>query len=251
MQAEQHTAILAFLKICTQTKAKHGEKSMIKRSKNASFFINSDPLTPAIIEKNSNKTPVFIQQRWTDGEFAEFIVKNGCGHSCVAMALRLEGIPDVTPHDIYTHSIELWGAPKEESPYLQGNWLSISGICKIFASYGIKAQYIHIEKSGEAAAAERIFEFLESGKTVIFNSVPNRSDNPFSCRSHYVLAVGLTENGSALIANSSLNGKTSPLGIQTADKETVASALVGGDLHRDDTWGTHHLYVNYAFCVIG
>ncbi len=227
------------------------EMLMNEKLKSARFYTNDSYLTPVTVEKNGNKTPVFIQQRWTEGEFSEFIVKNGCGHTCVAMALRLQGIQDITPHDVYTHCRKAWGPPKEEEPYLQGNWLSLTGICKIFKDFCVKAEYIPIDKGKEKLAADRIFGFLKDGKTVIFNSVPNLPDNPFSTGSHYVLAVGITEDGKALVANSSTKGKTSPLGIQTADKATVASALIGGTEHPDNTWGTHLLYVNYAFCVIG
>ena len=60
------------------------------------YSFTNDPLKPATIFLGDHQTPVWIQQRWEEGEYAGFIQKNGCGHCCVAMAARLQGV-DLTP----------------------------------------------------------------------------------------------------------------------------------------------------------
>ncbi len=207
------------------------------KERGARFWVNDDVLTPATVEKDGRTTPVWIQQRWEEGEYAVYIQKNGCGHCSCAMALGLSGVA-ISPYEEYLLCRERWGEPREEADPPEQHYLSPSGILDIIKSFGVPASLIPVEEGEEKAAADRLFAALEEGKTVIFVSAPKKPSNPFSSGLHYVLAVGLSEDGRAIVANSSLKGKTDPLGIQLVDRETVADALYGTDRHpRNLRWG--------------
>lgn len=90
----------------------------------AKYNKRDDYLIPSQVILGDNITPVWIQQRWTDGEFSEYIVRNGCGHCCTAMTANLKGIK-ITPYEEYELCRKLWGAPNAGEQ--QDHFLSIDG----------------------------------------------------------------------------------------------------------------------------
>ncbi len=60
-------------------------------------FINEERAVIRIV-LGDRSTPVWFQNRWgsDEREFSEFIVRNGCGHCCAAMALSLPITPGVS-----------------------------------------------------------------------------------------------------------------------------------------------------------
>ena len=215
----------------------------IVTKKVASYTEGKSELIPAYVSLGNKSTPVWLQQKWSEGEYSEFIVKNGCGHCCAAMALNLHGIK-IDPHEEFTLCRKLWGEPKEH----QGNYQTVSGITEILAHYGVSACRCGVPS--RKRAARRIQKALESGKQVIFWSKPREDfpENPFSKGSHYVLAVGYTKDGQILVANSSQ--KSAPSGVQTVDIDTIAQALYLGAAPRYMTWGERDRHINCAGYVI-
>jgi hypothetical protein len=215
------------------------------------FEFTDNPKAPSVIIKDEFSTPVWIQQEWTEGEFANYIVYNGCGHCCTAMVLNLLGVK-IDPYEEYLHCRKMWGAPRQGEPLFEENYMSAVGIEKIIESFGIKAKAYGVEKGKTKAAAEHIMHELTCGKLVIFWSHPSDKlpDNPFSSGEHYVLLCGITDDGKILVANSSVRGKTDR-GIQFADIETVEKALFEGSTINDYTWGRHDLAGGGAYVVAG
>lgn len=202
--------------------------------KYASYRLTGDERIPAVVSIGDSETPVWMQQLWDEGEWAEFIVRNGCGHCSCAMALCLFGV-DIDPHAEYSLCRELWGEPEKEGEHRQGNFQSIVGIVKILTRFGVPARCFGVPDRD--AAASHIESALREGKQVIFESHPTEDfpDNPFSTGEHWVMAVGYTENGEILIANSSLRAVKT--GIQLVDIDTVRRALYLGSSPEDMTWG--------------
>ena len=200
----------------------------------ASYKKTENELTPCIVSLGNAETPVWHQGKWSEGEYQEFVRKNGCGHCCVAMALNLHGIR-IDPHEEFTLCRALWGAPVLEREFPQLGYQTVAGISKILKHHGVPAVYCGVPSCEDAAA--RIGEALKSGKQVIFWSHPNESfpENPFSTGEHYVLAVGYTEQGEILVANSS--AKRAPEGFQLVDLNTIVRALHLGAAPADLTWG--------------
>ena len=160
------------------------------------------------------------------------------------MALALHGIP-LDPHAEFSLCRALWGEPGDG----QGNWQSASGIVKILRYHGVAAKCFGVPDSERAAT--HIEEALRAGKQVIFWSQPSLDfpENPFSKNAHYVMAVGYTEGGDILIANSS--EKAAPCGVQTVDIDTVRRALFEGADPIDATWGLHDLPHSGGYIVVG
>lgn len=210
----------------------------------ASYRLQENDYIPAYVTLGQRQTPVWRQNRWDTGEYREFIVKNGCGHCCAAMALQLHGV-SIDPHEEFALCRTLWGEPQET----QGNWQSIAGIVKILRYHGVKADYFGIADSHDAAM--HIERALTEGKQVIFWSHPSPAfpENPFSAGEHYVMAVGYTEDGDILIANTS--EKAAPTGVQTVDIETVRRSLYLGADPIDATWGLLDLPRSGGYAVIG
>lgn len=199
-----------------------------------SFIRTDDSLIPAYITAGSHKTPVWIQSEWTEGEFSQYIRRNGCGHCCTAMAARLRGV-DMDPHREYLLCRELWGEPDARKG--QDHFLTVAGIKKVLAHLGISAQCYGVAENGQKQAVAHILSSLQAGKLVIFVSDPFRdTDNIFSTGYHYVMAVGFDENGKIVIANSSEN--TSKGGVQPVAPEKIENALYqGGTADESMTWG--------------
>ena len=118
--------------------------------------------------------------------------------------------------------------------------------------FGIKAEKFGLLRKTKDEVIKHLKESLESGKQIIFWSHPSEKlpDNPFSTGDHYVIAVGLTEDGKILIANSSKKGATQN-GIQYTDYETVYLSLYEEADPLDFTWGRHDLAHSGGYVVIG
>lgn len=214
------------------------------------YVISDDIKIPAHVTRGAYTTPVWIQKHWEDGEYADYIRRNGCGHCCAAMALCLHGV-QINPYEEYELCRALWGAPRAEDPYCQDHFASISGITKIMAHFGVPAEYFGVPHGGSDAAAEKIENYLREGKLVIFWSSPKRyPDNPFSSGSHYVLAAGITAEGKILIANSG-SRTTAKNGIHLTDRATIARALFEGSTPEECTWGRRPLPLSGGCAVIG
>lgn len=201
------------------------------------FQFTGDPLTPATVTYRGNTTPVWLQQRWTEGEFARYIVYNGCGHCCCAMAANLRGVA-ITPYEEYLLCRRLWGPPKE-LPEDQGqdHFMSVAGIVKVLNHLGIPARAFPVPEGAKAAAQKEIQKALLEGKQVIVMSDPFRDPgNIFSTGYHYILAVGYLPDGQILIANSSL--KATDTGIQTVSLDRLTASLYeGSTANMAMTWG--------------
>lgn len=215
----------------------------------ASYKIVGTNLIPSIVSFGGAETPVWRQGRWSEGEYQEFVRKNGCGHCCAAMALNLHNVK-ITPHEEFTLCRKLWGEPDREREFPQGNYQTVAGITKILNYHGVKAECFGVPSQEDAAS--RIEKALKDGKQVIFWSNPCESfpENPFSQGEHYVMAVGYTENGDILVANSS--EKWTETGVQLVDIDTIVKALFLGSSPTDKTWGEKGLHVNCAgYVVVG
>lgn len=201
--------------------------------KTVTYRFTGDEKIPAEITVGEYTTPVWIQKYWEDGEFAEYVQKNGCGHCCVAMAMQLLG-KKMNPHEEYTHCRAIWGAPEE--PY--GHFLSVSGAAKSLNSFGVDA--VAFAVLDRKAATQQILDALDAGKLVAFIVKPSEEypEPTFSTGSHWVLAVGYDENGRVIIANTSSRIKE-PVGVQVVDAQLIHNALyVGEELDESRTWGT-------------
>ena len=53
------------------------------------FRVADDDFIPAYASVRGKETPIWIQQRTPEAEHSINVRQSGCGHSCVAMALRL------------------------------------------------------------------------------------------------------------------------------------------------------------------
>lgn len=115
--------------------------------KYVTYALTNDVYIPAIIQMGDSSTPVWRQQRWDKGEYAEFIQKNGCGHCCTAMVARLHGV-NIDPHIEFEYCRKHWGIPKKEHPH-QGNWISVSGIVKVLTHFHITAECFGVPIDGE------------------------------------------------------------------------------------------------------
>lgn len=213
----------------------------------AKYTLTGAELTPAVIRIGDHETPVWAQARWTEGEFAQYIRNNGCGHCCTAMAARLHGV-DLDPHREYEYCRELWGAPTDE----QGHWLTTAGIAKVLHSLHIPAESFGVKQIGAKKATEQILAALRSGKPVIFTSNPDHYlDNPFSKGYHWVMAVEEKEDGSILIANSS--EKAAPDGIQFVTPDVIEKALFReATAPQDMTWGEpDRIHEGSGYIIVG
>ena len=200
----------------------------------ASYRSQDNELIPAIVSLGEMQTPVWVQQRWETGEYAIYVRKNGCGHCCAAMALNMHGV-NIDPHEEYELCVKLWGHPEIDGHEKQGNFQSVDGIAKIIRHHGVAAESFGVPD--RECAIEHICRALRDGKLVIFESHPSEDfpDNPFSTGEHWVMAVGYTEDGEILVANTSL--RATDKGYQLVDADTVKRALYLGASPADYTWG--------------
>ena len=212
------------------------------------YEMTGDPTIPAIVHRGDHSTPVWLQQCWEDGEFAVYIRNNGCGHCCIAMAANLHGVK-ITPYEEYLHCRELWGPPTGP----QHHFMSLPGIQKVLASFEIPSEIYGVKTGEGAKAAAHIMQALREEKLVIMVSEPSDRlpNNPFSTGLHYVLCVGLTDDGKIIIANSSK--RATDKGVQVETEATVAAAIYencepGGGM----TWGElERFFYGCGYVVIG
>ena len=215
----------------------------------AKYKLTGNDLAPTIVSVGEKSTLVWRQNRWEEGEYQEFIIKNGCGHCCATMALNLHGIK-INPHEEFTLCRKLWGVPNWENGYNQDNFQSVSGITKILNYHGVKAEYFGVP---DLESVKKHFESsLKEGKQIIFWSSPKEDfpENPFSKFEHYVMAVGYTEEGKILVANSS--ERWTETAVHEVEIETILKALFIGATPIDLTWGERKRYVNCSgYVVVG
>ena len=217
-------------------------------------FLNS-PLIPAVVKRNGNQTPVWMQQRWEEGRYAVYVRQNGCGHCCASMALNLFGF-EINPHQHIERCVKLWGEPAiSENGNQQYYFLTPNGIVESLSGYGIKAECFGHKNQGVDSATEHIVNCLKDGKMVILISSPSQEfpENPFSKGDHYVLAVGLTCDDKILIANSSTKSEyTIGEGIQEVDKEVIKKSLNPVAEPIKTRWGELvNLHEGIGYIVIG
>lgn len=212
--------------------------------KELSYAFTGDPAVPSVITLGEKSAPVWLQQRWTEGEYAYYIRKNGCGHCCTAMAAGLNGV-DADPYREYLLCRELWGPPAEGQDHFQ----TVSGIAKVLTYFGVPARAFGVPD--RRSAQEQITAALSSGKQVIFWSQPGEHfpENPFSKSAHYVLAAGIQADGKILIANSS--EKAAPDGIQAVKADEIGKALYEGSTADDLTWGVDDLSSCAGYVIVG
>ena len=218
--------------------------------KKVSWRTENSRKIPVYVTVGDRESPVWIQQEWDEGEYQLYVRKNGCGHCCAAMALTLNGI-SIDPHEEYSLCRELWGAPREEENFRQGNFQSISGITKILRHFGVAAEPYGVPDA--AAAMEHIERSLKDGKIVIFESHPTEDfpDNPFSPGEHWMMLVGYADDGRLVALNSSSRIGTG--GVQLVDSSTVSRALPLGSTPVDMTWGewTRDFMYGIGYIVVG
>ena len=217
--------------------------------KHAQWIFTGQAEVPAILRIGAYETPVWMQQRWTEGEFSQYVRRNGCGHCCTAMAARLHGV-QLDPHQEFAYCRTLWGAPAED--WGQGPWLSTAGIGKVLRSLGVPAQEYGVKQTGSKAALDSILRALPEGKQVIFTSNPDEyPENPFSKGYHWVLAADILNDGRILIANSSENA--APTGIQCVTPEMIEKALFREATAPEDmTWGeTDRIGEGSGYIIVG
>ena len=220
----------------------------------ATFKNTGDKKIPAIVTIGNRSTPVWCQSEWTEGEYYKVINGSGCGHTCVAMALRLMGVEDIDPHKEYVHCRSIWGAPKKtgDERTNQYAFLSVSGVEKVINSYGVTAKAYGVEKNGIQKAVSHMIEELKNGKVVVFDSVANFPDNPFSSGAHYVLLCGITKEGKILVANSGVKGKLDYPGINLVGSEDLEKAMLDDTIVSDMTWGQIiPVKEKYGYVVVG
>lgn len=205
---------------------------------NISYEVTNDNLTPLIVTRGEFKTPVWIQQRWEDGEYARYIKENGCGHCCVSMVARLKGNNDITPYTEYLLARELFSEPSFRFDFKEYHFLSVSGIVKILDKLNIKSNYYGVKNGEEELAYNNILTALKQDKMVIFCAHPQAGKaNIFSKGDHYVVFIGL-KGDKIITLNSSINGVyNKTLGIQFAHKDEVIKSFHLDSTPIDLNWG--------------
>ena len=220
---------------------------------NEAVLVPGDPegLIAATVRRGEHEAPVWIQTRWEGGEYAPYVIQNGCGHCAVAMALRLSGVPDIDPYLEYQNDRRLFGAPNEAAG--EGHWLDPQGVAASLRSFSVGAEVFGIPAGGQAAATAHILSALRNGSMVVFLSFPLTEDNPFSTGAHYVLLVGIDGRGQVQVANSSLRGRTPTPGVQTVLPEALTAALLpeGGNPTEGVFWGQADYSKRQGYIIVG
>lgn len=212
------------------------------------YRLTNDELIPAVVTIGDRMTPVWRQNRWSSGEYQDYIVRNGCGHCCTAMALNLYGIT-IDPHQEFSICRKLWGEPKRDGKVIQDNFQSVSGITKILNYHGVSAEYFGV--SSFVDVEKHFKQALNTGKQIIFWSTYNEKfpENPFSKDNHYVIAVGYTKDYKILVANSS--ERWAKNGVQLVDIPTIVQTLYLGADPVDTTWGQFDFERCAGYVIVG
>ncbi len=205
------------------------------------YKVLDNGLTPVIASVENNETPVWIQQRIMGVENARRLNYSGCGHCSVSMIANLKGVK-ITPWGEFQRCIELFGEPSvSKNGNKQYPFLSVTGMVKVFNSYGLNAKCFGVTNGDRKKATEHILSELSSGKLIAFVSAPSKDfpENPFSKGHHWVVLAGFDESGNIVVLNSSLNGNYdgSTLGINLVDAITIEKALSPISSPTDKTWG--------------
>ena len=192
------------------------------------FRESTSPLIYAIASANGFETPVWKQSEWTEGPYAQYVRKNGCGHCCAAMAARLYGV-EIDPAMEFDTCAALWDEPDEAHDWFQ----TARGITEILRAYGISSSAFGVPDDEEELGMTRylIECALTSGHPVIFWSHPTDDTNIFSKGEHYVLAAGYDEKGNVVVLNSGI-------GVQLTDLDTIMKSLYRGSTATITGWGT-------------
>lgn len=216
-----------------------------------SYSLTGDCKIPSIVTKDKYSTPVWIQQKWEDGEYYRYIQKNGCGHCCTAMALNLNGIK-INPYEEFMLCRKLWGEPHIEGENNEGYFISASGICKIMNSFNVPAQCFGMPSDKIDQVKNHIDKSLSAGKLIILWSHPSEKvpNNPFSAGEHWILLVGYEQDGKIFVANSSSNADANN-GIQYTDLETIVNVICEGCEPQDFTWGRYDLIHSGGYVIVG
>ena len=212
---------------------------------------NSDEKIYAEVFAHGYSTPVWNQNKWQDGEYAEYIRKNGCGHCCTAMALNLNGVK-ISPHEEFVLCRKMWGEPRMGEPLCEDNFISPSGLAQIIKRFGINAAAYGIEAGKSYEASVHIEKELQNGRQVIIwsHSSEKLNPNPFSKGEHYILAAGFTQDGKILIANTS-DYVADQNGIQFTDRVTIEKILMEDTRITDYTWGRYNFSDGGSYVVVG
>lgn len=205
------------------------------------YQVLDNELTPVEVNVNGFSTPVWIQQRIKDVQNFAPLNYSGCGHCSVSMVLNLRG-QKVTPWEEYAKCLELFG---EQGVSHNGNkqypFLSVTGMVKVFNSFGLKSKCFGVKNGDRKSATEQIIKELKNGKLVAMVSCPSEEfpNNPFSKGHHWVVLAGFDEKGNVVVLNSSLGGdySESVLGINVVDAKTIEMALSKVANPTDKTWG--------------
>ena len=194
---------------------------------------NEDPLIPAYASLNGFETPVWLQSEWTEGPYAEYVRRNGCGHCCACMAARLYGV-EIEPAMEFETCVELWGEPDKSHDWFQ----TARGITEVLRAYGISSSAFGVPEDEEGLSMTRylIECALSSGHPVIFKSHPYDVQNPFSPGEHYVLAAGYDETGHVIVLNSGT--RTTKEGFHRTDLDTLMKYVYRGTAASLTGWGT-------------
>lgn len=193
---------------------------------------NDDSLIPVYAGINGFETPVWLQSEWTEGPYAEYVRKNGCGHCCAAMAARLYGV-EIDPSMEFDTCVELWDVPDEDHDWFQ----TARGITEILRAYGVESSAFGVpeDEEGLSMTCYLIECALSSGHQVIFWSHPYDDDNIFSTGEHYVMAIGYDEEGHVVVLNSGTR-KTSD-GYNLTDLDTIMRSVYRGSRASLSGWG--------------
>ena len=221
--------------------------------KEITYEITQSPLTPLIVTRGKYSTPVWMQSKWKEGQYSEYIVRNGCGHCCTAMALNLMGKKQINPHQEFELCRQLFGPPSTNNGLKEDNFMSVAGITKILSHFNVKAKFYGIAKGTEGYHLNNILWSLENDKLVIFSSHPTNEfvENPFSTGEHYVLFIGHQDN-QVITLNTSSKGIYDVTGIQFVSPQTIKKAMPVGCTPADYlTWGVYPLEFTMGYVVIG
>lgn len=191
-----------------------------------------DPRIPVIASINGFETPVWLQSEWTEGPYAEYVRRNGCGHCCAAMAARLHGV-EIDPAIEFDTCVELWDEPDEGHDWFQ----TARGITEVLRAYGIPSSAFGVPEDAEGLSMTRYFLecALDSGHQVIFWSHPYDEKNIFSTGEHYVMAAGYDEDGHVVVLNS--GAKKTVEGFQLTSLDTIMESVYRGSRAELTGWG--------------
>lgn len=191
-----------------------------------------DPRIPITASINGFETPVWLQSEWTEGPYAEYVRKNGCGHCCAAMAARLHGV-EIDPSMEFDSCVELWDEPDEHHDWFQ----TARGITEVLRAYGVPSSAFGVPEDEKGLSITRylIECALSTGHQVIFWSHPYDDNNIFSSGEHYVMAAGYDEEERVVVLNSGT--KKTRQGFHRTDLDAIMESVYRGSSASLTGWG--------------